>query len=231
MKKPPSPSANPAASSPNLQRRSLARLLACAPLALPLLNACSNSDSNNSPVPSPIPQPPPPPPTLPPGPPVNGPPWFGYGRDAQHSALGEVASQTFNQVRWLTPVDLAPQYSGSALLIHYGSPVISAHNTVVVPVKTGTAGGFRVEARLGSNGILLWSANSDYVLPPHSWVPSFGPCITANNRMYAPRSGGRLMFRDDVDNTTGTIETAVFYGASAYAAAPAIYDNTIRIST
>jgi hypothetical protein len=162
---------------------------------------------------------------------VFGPPWPGYARDAQHSALGAIASQPFNQLRWFTPVDLAPQYSNGRLLIHYGTPVISAHNTVVVPVKTGAAGGFRLEGRLGSNGILLWTAASDYVVPAHNWVPSFGPCITANNRLYAPRSGGRLLFRADVDDVNATDEVAVFYGAATYAAAPAIYDNTIRINT
>jgi hypothetical protein len=211
-------------SSPDLRRRLLAQLLLCAPVGLPLLSACGSGSS-----PTPVPAPPPPP--LPPGPPVFGPAWSGYARDAQHSALGAIASQPFNQIRWFTPVDLAPQYSGSSLWIHYGSPVISARNAVIVPVKTGATGGFRLEARLGSNGILLWSADSDYVLPAHDWVPSFGACITASNRMYAPRSGGRLMFRDDVDNTSGTIQTAVFYGAASYAAAPATYDDTIRIST
>jgi hypothetical protein len=162
---------------------------------------------------------------------VFGPAWPGYARNAQHTALGAITTQPFNQIRWRTPVDLAPQYSGSSLLIHYGSPAISAHNTVVVPVKTGAAGGFRLEARLGSNGILLWSADSDYVLAAHNWVPSFNACITAGDRLYAPRSGGRLLFRDDVDNTAGTIQTAVFYGGSTYAAAPAVFDNTIRINT
>jgi hypothetical protein len=162
---------------------------------------------------------------------VFGPAWAGYARDAQHSALGAIASQPFNRIRWLTQVDLAPQYTGSSLLIHYGSPVIRARNAVIVPVKTGATGGFRIEARLGSNGIVLWAADTDYVLPAHSWVPSFGPCITPGNRVYAPRSGGRVLYRDDVDSTTGTIETAVFYGAATYAAASAIYDATIRINT
>ena len=62
-----------------------------------------------------------------------------------------------------------------ALLTHYGSPVITSHNTVIVPVKTGAAGGFRVEARVGGNGGLIWSANTDYLLPPHNWVPSYNP--------------------------------------------------------
>jgi len=212
---------------PDARRRALARLLLCAPLAVPLLSACDSGGSTAAPAPVP----PPPPPTLPPGPPVSGPPWPGYARDAQHSALGAIASQTFNQIRWRAPVDLAPQYSGTSLLIHYGSPAISTHNTVFVPVKTGATGGFRIEARLGSNGLLLWSVDSDYVLPAHDWVPSFSACITATDRMVAPRSGGRLMFRDAVDTVPGAVQTVVFYGDAAYAMAPAVFDNAVRINT
>ena len=70
--------------------------------------------------------------------------WNNHSRDSQHTALSSVASQPLNAVRWQTPVDLNPQYSGNDLLIHYGSPLITLANTVIVPVKTGASGGFRV---------------------------------------------------------------------------------------
>ena len=80
--------------------------------------------------------------------PVDGPAWWGFARDAQHSAQGSVATQYLARVVWRAPVDLAPQYrSDGALLIHYGSPVVTNRNTVMVPVKTGATGGFRVEPR------------------------------------------------------------------------------------
>src|SRR6185295_18266780 len=62
--------------------------------------------------------------------------WSSLGRDPQHSANATVAAQSLTHIRWQTPVDLSPQYSGDELLIHYGSPLVSARNTVVVPVKT-----------------------------------------------------------------------------------------------
>ena len=34
--------------------------------------------------------------------------------------------QDLNRVLWSTPVDLAPQYSGCSLFVHYGSPVITS---------------------------------------------------------------------------------------------------------
>lgn len=164
--------------------------------------------------------------------PVNGPAWWGFGRDAQHTATGAIATQPLSRVTWTTPVDLAPQYAGTSLLIHYGSPVISAANTVLVPVKTAAQGGFRVEARDGGSGALLWSAGSDYQLPTgSSWTPSYNLVLTGANRLYAPAAGGRLLYRDNVDAATGSVQNAVFYGAAAYAAAPAVYDGAVRINT
>jgi hypothetical protein len=136
------------------------------------------------------------------------------------------------RVLWQAPVDLAPQYAGGQyLLAHYGSPVISAANTVMVPVKTTAQGTFRFEAHNGANGQLMWLASSDYVVPPHSWFPSFNLTLTANGRVYAPGAGGKLLYRDNVDSTTGTVQTAVFYGASVYAAAQAELDTAVMIST
>src|SRR5436190_866613 len=146
---------------------------------------------------------------------VNGPAWWTFGRDAQHSSVAAIAVQDLNRVLWTTPVDLAPQYSGSALYIHYGSPVITSHNTVLTGVKTGPTGGFRIDARSGANGALIWSALSDYVLPVRTWTPSYNVTLTAANRVYAPAAGGKLLYRDNVDSAAGTMQTAVFYGAAA----------------
>jgi hypothetical protein len=82
------------------------------------------------------------------------------------------------QIRWQTPVDLQPQYSGAELLIHYGSPVAASLNTVIVPVKTGATGGFRVDAHAAGDGSLIWSLPSDYILPANDWTPEFGPTLT-----------------------------------------------------
>ncbi|MEP7297299.1 MAG: hypothetical protein ABI702_14015 [Burkholderiales bacterium] len=171
-------------------------------------------------------------PLTPPGPPVTGPAWWGFGRDTQHSAIGAVATQDLNRIAWSTPLDLAPQRQASgALLIHYGSPVVTTSNTVIVPVKTGATGGFRFEARSGTNGVLIWSATSDYVLPAHNWTPSYNLALTRTNRLYAPEAGGKLLMRDDADAASGTVQNLVFYGAAAYAVEPSTYDARIFINT
>ena len=191
-------------------------------LVLAALVACGGGDSGSGN----------PPPTVdPPGPPVAGPAWPQFSRDAQHSAAGGIATPALARIIWQAPVDTSPLYSAQGyLLTHYGSPVISGQNTVLVPVKTASTGAFKVEARSGANGGLIWSATTDYVVPPHNWFPSFNIALSGS-RVYIPGSGGKLFYRDAVDSATGTLQTAVFYGATAYNAARAELDSAVMIST
>jgi hypothetical protein len=192
------------------------------------LAACGSGPSSPSPAPTPSPTPTPPPtPT-----PVNGPAWFGYGRDAQHTAVSAIASQDLTRVAWSAPVDLMPQYTQSgALLTHYGSPLVTTRNTVLIPVKTGATGGFRVEARVGATGTQVWSAPIDYALPPHNWRPPCNLLLTEQGRLYAPGAGGKLLMREDPDAATGTFTPQVFFGTSTYSANAATFDSTVFINT
>lgn len=52
--------------------------------------------------------------------------WPNYAHDSQHSAVSAVAAQPLSKIHWSTPVDLSPP-SGE-ILIHYGSPLITAAN-------------------------------------------------------------------------------------------------------
>ncbi|MES3001812.1 MAG: hypothetical protein V4787_14055 [Pseudomonadota bacterium] len=160
------------------------------------------------------------------------PAWSGFGRDARHSALGGVAMQDLNRITWSTPVDLAPQYTQSgALLIHYGSPVVTSHNTVILPVKTGATDGYRIEARVGADGALIWSADTDYVMPAHRWMPSYNLALAPNGTLAAPAAGGRLLVRTQPDSELGSLSTFAFYGNDVYAADPAAFNQTVFINT
>ena len=66
-----------------------------------------------------------------------------YSHDSQHTCQSAVASQLPQNIRWQTPVDLDPQYSSGDLLTHYGSPLITSSNIVLVPVKTDRDGVLR----------------------------------------------------------------------------------------
>lgn len=161
-------------------------------------------------------------------------PWSGYGHDPQHSAVSPVAAQPMNRVLWETPVDLNPQYSGTSLLIHFGTPLVTRQNTLIVPVKTGASDGFKLEARSGIDGSLKWTLTSDYSLPPHNWVPGFGLALSPKNRLFYPGAGGTVFFRDEPDaanapvNGTGQI---AFYGMAHYLAGKASFDANLKINT
>lgn len=160
------------------------------------------------------------------------PTWAGYAGNAQHTAISSVQSQSLDRIIWQTPVDLDPQYSnGDDLLIHYGSPLVSAGNTILVPVKTGATDGFRVEARSGADGALLWQFNSDYSLPSHNWVPSYQPTLTTTGRLYLPGAGGTLYYRDNVDSAAGSFTQLAFYGLDNYNANQAAFNSGIKICT
>jgi hypothetical protein len=68
--------------------------------------------------------------------------WAGFAGNAQHTAVARKRPQPFRRIRWRAKVDLAPHLVHGELLIHYGSPMITAANTVLVPT--------RVSARAGS---------------------------------------------------------------------------------
>lgn len=157
--------------------------------------------------------------------------WTTFAKNAHHLAASSTGSQNLNSIHWQTPVDLHPQYSGDELLIHYGSPLITSANTVIVPVKTGATGGFRVEAHNATNGTLLWSAQTDYLLPPsHGWTPEFGPALGAK-RVYFPGQGGTVIYRDNPDGATGVEGRLAFYGLASYKANPSGFAGTVFINT
>jgi hypothetical protein len=171
--------------------------------------------------------PPPPPPFA-----VNGPAWLGFGGDAQHTAVSQVATQDLVHIRWRTQVDMAPQYNAQGyLLVHYGSPAITSKNTVLVPVKRSAQGSYAIEAHAGADGSLLWTMASDYVVPPHRWTPSYNVTLTTANRVYAAGSGGRVLYRDNADSSASTTQGIAFYGDAAYNANKAGYDATVFVNT
>jgi hypothetical protein len=161
-------------------------------------------------------------------------PWAGYSHDPQHDAIAPVASQPLNRILWQTPIDLSvPTNNTGELLIHYGSPVITRSNTVIVPVKTGSAGGFAVKALNGATGATNWAAATDYILPPHNWIPSYSPALTPHNRLYFGGGGGTVYHCDtpDTANPSPVIGQIAFYGLTNYLANTNDYLNSVFICT
>ncbi len=160
-------------------------------------------------------------------------PWSNYAGNAQHSALSIIPAQSLDRIIWQTPVDLDPEYTGGKyLLAHYGSPLVTAGNTIIMPVTTGEYGGFQIEARSGFDGTLKWTQTTDYALPPHNWIPSYSPGITPQGRLYYAGAGGTVYFRGDLNgNATATPTQVAFYGNANYTAHKSELDANIMVST
>ena len=168
-------------------------------------------------------------------------PWTTFAKNAHHNASSITAAQPLESIHWQTPVDLDPDYLGrrggvfqggtGELLIHYGTPLITAANTVIVPVKTGLTGGFKVTARTASTGVLVWSTPTDYLLPPsHGWTPVFGPALTSE-RLYFPGPVARWFFARAPIRPLGLRVSSFSTGWRAYQANPTGFSDTVYINT
>jgi hypothetical protein len=153
--------------------------------------------------------------------------WLTHSHDEQHTALSTVESQPLRHIHWHVPVDLSPP--DGEILIHYGSPLVTQANTVIVPVKTG-ANSFRVEAINGATGSQLWTANTAYQAPEASFTPGLGPTISGN-KLFVPDIAGRVLLRRNPDKATGSSTFLYFYGTKNFEKDPAAYKQNVLIDT
>jgi hypothetical protein len=152
-----------------------------------------------------------------------------FGGNTQHTSVYTAPAQNLNAIKWSTTIDFHP-----TTIAHYGAPVITASNTVLVPVKTSNDG-FRVDAFNGNNGAAKYSINTDYILPAHNWIPVYNPCIATGSfgtRMYYAGAGGTILHIDNPDsNSPGAPVREAFYSIANYNSNPAAYNSTIFVNT
>ena len=153
--------------------------------------------------------------------------WLTHSHDEQHTALSTVQSQSLDAIHWHTPVDLAPPTG--EIFIHYGSPLVTAANTVIVPVKTGP-NSFRVEGYNGATGKRLWMHTTGWQAPGASFVPPLGPTISGN-QLFVPDIAGRVLVRQNPDEAVGAVTRRYFYGAKNYDKDPKAYEQSVQIDT
>jgi len=156
---------------------------------------------------------------------------FSFAGDAQHTALYDTPAQPLQMLRWSTSVNL----NNPGASAHYGAPLITPQNTVLVPVKT-TSTGFQVRAFAGATGQLKYALTNDYVLPSHNWTPVYQPVIATSalgTRLYYAGAGGTIYYIEDPDSDApGTPVHQCFYtNLAGYTANASAFNNTVFINS
>jgi len=154
-----------------------------------------------------------------------------FGGNAQHTSSYAPPAQNLNTIKWTTNID----FNNTGALVHYGSPLVTASNTVLASVKTATDG-FEVDAFNGANGAEKYKLETDYILPDHNWIPSYSPCIATGSfgtRMYYAGAGGTIWHINNPDSDTpGSPVREVFYTSLAgYNANAGAYNSTVFVNT
>jgi len=153
--------------------------------------------------------------------------WLTHSHDEQHTSLSEVESQPFTKIHWKTPVDLFPPQG--EIFIHYGSPLVTAANTVIVPVKTGN-NSFRVQAMNATTGKKVWQLNTGWQAPGATFVPGLGATISGNT-LYVPDIAGRVIARPNPDLKKQKVTKLYFYGVQNFKKNKAAYEANVQINT
>jgi hypothetical protein len=160
------------------------------------------------------------------------PAWQGHANDSHHMALAQARSQPIHGIHWQMSVDLHPVLHFGVQLEHYGSTVITAANTAIVPVKQKGHGVFAIVALSPSNGQPLWTETSDYKIPPpHYSQTTFGPFLTRTNTLIYPGPGGTIYERQSPNSASGTRKLYAFYGNLNYRLNRDAYDDAVAVDT
>jgi hypothetical protein len=162
--------------------------------------------------------------------------WAGFAGNAQHTAVATSMPQPFHRIRWKAKVDLHPVLSGRELLIHYGAPMITAANTVLVPTRVSARAGFRVVAYSGTSGTRRWSLNTDYRPPAFlarngAFAPPLPTVVTPAGTLAVAGAGGTILMRENADAAAGAVHRSVFYGAAQWKAHPSVYNKAVHVTT
>lgn len=155
-----------------------------------------------------------------------------FGGNAQHTAVYNPTAQNLNAVHWTTSIDL----NNTGAFAHYGAPLITPANTIIVPQKTGASGGFQINVFNAVNGTALYSLTTDYTQPSHNWILPYQPALAVNSvdtRLYYPGNGGTIYYIDNPDSVShGAPVQQVFYTTLAnYQANASGFNSTVFINT
>src|SRR5262245_1790677 len=95
-----------------------------------------------------------------------------FAGNAQHTSVYLTPAANLNASRWTTSIDLRQTFGTT----HYGAPLVTPENTIVVPVKT-ESDGFQIKLLDASTGQSRGTLGTDYLLPLHNWIPTYNPAL------------------------------------------------------
>jgi hypothetical protein len=122
-----------------------------------------------------------------------------FAGNAQHTGFYNVPAQHLQRVCWSTSINL----HNTGAYTHYGAPLITPANTVVVPIKT--TNGFQICAFEAPTGRLKYTLLTDYAIPPADWGPVYQPVLASAEsgiRLYYAGAGGTVYSIDNPDSDT-----------------------------
>jgi hypothetical protein len=162
--------------------------------------------------------------------------WAGFAANAQHTAVASVLPQPLTAIRWRAKVDRSPDKIQGSLTSNYGSPMITAANTVLVPTRISAKAGFRVIAYSGASGARRWSLDTDY--RPSVFAdaatnspPALPAVLTPGGTLVVAGAGGTVLVRKHANLKAGAVRRLVFYGAARWKAHRSAYDKAVQITS
>ena len=162
--------------------------------------------------------------------------WAGFAGNAQHTAIAREPAQPFQRIRWRAKVNLAPHRIQGSLTSNYGSPMITAANTVLVPTRVSAKAGFRVVAYSGASGVRRWTLDTDYRPSVYAHAarnspPALPAVLTPSGTLAVAGAGGTVLVRKHANLRVGSVRRLVFYGAAQWKAHRSAYDKAVQITT
>jgi hypothetical protein len=159
-----------------------------------------------------------------------------FALNAQHTALYSTPGQPLARARWITSIDL----NNTGASTHYGAPVITPSNTVLVPVKTtnGVQIAFQVSAFEGATGRLKYTLTTDYILPAYNnaGIPVYQPVLAASPsgwRLYYAGAGGTVYYVDNPDSDApgAPVHVCFYTNLNNYSSNAAAFNGTVFVNT
>jgi hypothetical protein len=153
-----------------------------------------------------------------------------FAGNAQHTAVYDVPAQPLNRARWTATNDF-----NAGSFAHYGAPVITVSNTVVLPVNLSSTG-FKINVFDGAMGRLKYSLTNDYTLPSYSWEPVYQPVLAqgpSSLRLYYAGGGGTVYYIDnpDSDSPGAPVRECFYTNLTYYASNAAAFNSRVFLNT